>query len=204
MARRMRVLLAALCLGLLLTTGAAAEKPEQAAGGFDEWGYNYQAHLFSGPYMYASRSECIGEPWCEFVMGVDLRLKWNDAWLSSMDRDSDGELDPHYGFDSYVGSGAWLTNRISGEYELTGKVCRWDRSLKIVAIPVGAYREGDYWYAADGTEIGQSVTFTVTTGPSEVFMTVMQSYSDSCGAFSEPGYVGMDYKSPVRPGLGNR
>lgn len=225
MVKKLRVLLAALSMMLFLATGAAADKPEVPPGntcariqdgtilasdgivittGIDRWGYNYQAQTFSGPYMYAARSECTGETWCDFVMGVDLRMKWNDAWMSNTDCDNDGILDRHYGLDSYVGSGAWFTNRISGQYEFEGSTCTWDRFLKIVAIPVGATTDGYYWYSADGSEIGQSVTLTGTAGPSAVLMTVMQSYSDRCGAFSEPGYVGVDYKSPVGPGLGNR
>ena len=47
-------------------------------------------------------------------------MKWNDAWLSDVDADGDGLLDRHLGFDSYIGSGAWLTNHMSGEYAADG------------------------------------------------------------------------------------
>jgi hypothetical protein len=138
-------------------------------------------------------------------MSVELRMKWNDAWMSNTDCDNNGLLDRHLGYSTYEGSGAWFTNRISGEYEFEGAICTWDRFLKIVAIPEGAQREGDYWNSAEGSEIGQSVILTGSDDvPSEVLMTVMQTYSDPCGAFNEVGYVGVDYKSPVSPGLGNR
>jgi hypothetical protein len=43
-------------------------------------------------------------------------MKWNDAWLANVDCDGDGLLDRHYGFGSYIGSGAWLTNHMWGSY----------------------------------------------------------------------------------------
>lgn len=99
--------------------------------GFNEWGYNYQAHLFNGKYCDAYFDAAWCQPWAD----VDLMMKWNDAWLSNKDCDGDGKLDRHYGFDSYIGSGAWLTNHQKGTYEQDGKTCNWEYFVKIVAKP---------------------------------------------------------------------
>jgi hypothetical protein len=92
--------------------------------GYDQFGYNYQAHMFSGRYCDYDR--VIGGDSCE----VNLIMKWNDAWISNTDCDGDGKLDRHYGFDSYIGSGAWLTNQQSGQDD--GKT--WTYFVKIVAM----------------------------------------------------------------------
>ncbi len=78
--------------------------------GYDEFGYNYQSRIFNGRYCDYDR--VIGGDYCE----VDLIMKWNDAWLSNKDCDGDNELDRHYGYGSYIGSGAWLTNHQWGTY----------------------------------------------------------------------------------------
>jgi len=80
--------------------------------GYDEWGYNYQAKMFNGKYCDAYRDAA----WCQEWKDDNLMMKWNDAWLSNKDCDEDGLLDRHLGFNSYIGSGAWLTNHQSGEY----------------------------------------------------------------------------------------
>lgn len=81
--------------------------------GVDEWGYNYQAHMFNGGYCDAYRNA----EWCQDYVEDQLLMTWNDAWLSNKDCDDDGLLDRHYEFDSYRGSGAWLTNHQWGSYE---------------------------------------------------------------------------------------
>ena len=68
--------------------------------GYDDQGYNYQAHMFNGMYCDAYYDAAWCQPWTD----VDLMMKWNDAWLSNKDCDGDGYLDRHYGFDSYIGS----------------------------------------------------------------------------------------------------
>ena len=94
--------------GTLLTTDGRVITP-----GYDEWGYNYQAHMFNGLYC-----DSYGDAaWCQEWKDVKLAMKWNDAWLSNKDCTDDGLLDRHYGFDSYIGSGAWLTNHQSGSYD---------------------------------------------------------------------------------------
>jgi hypothetical protein len=149
--------------------------------GYDQWGYNYQAHLFNGFYSNFSRPSVPvteDQTW--------LAMKWNDAWLSNMDCDGDGKLDRHYGFPSYIGSGAWLTNHMRGTNP-DGTV--WTYFTKIVAVPADAVQRGGYWYAADGTEIGPAIWGE--------FATILEIYNDpSVGAH------GVLYVSPDHAGLG--
>ena len=145
--------------------------------GYDIFGYNYQAHIFNDSYANAYLGRYGWPPYCgddddyeqrledEGYTGdpygtwywqdrdVQLQMKWNDAWLSNMDCDLDGILDRHYGFASYIGSGAWLTNHQKGEDE-DGK---WAYFVKIVAVPEDAYADGGIWFTADDTEIGPAI-----------------------------------------------
>jgi len=137
--------------------------------GFDEWGYNYQGHVFSGGYCDAYRDA----EWCQPYKDIDLLMKWNEQWMSNEDCDSDGALDRHRGFDSYLGSGAWETNQMSGEYlDEDGNTCQWSSFTKIIAAPANATLDGGVWYTADGTEIGEAIwgEFAIT----------MDIYSDTC------------------------
>jgi len=151
--------------------------------GYDIYGYNYQAHLFNGRYCDVDR--VIGGDYCD----VDLVMKWNDAWLSNTDCDGDGKLDRHYGYPSYIGSGAWETNHQSGEYELNGQICQWNYFVKIVAVPADATPTDGIWYNAEGIEIGP-----VIWGQ---FAIIQQVENDPCA-----GIHGLQYSSPDHPGLG--
>ena len=145
--------------------------------GFDKWGYNYQAHIFNGLYENYSRPN---PP----VTASDfkLQMKWNAAWLSNTDCDGDGRLDRFYGFDSYIGSGAWLTNHMSGG----DKKDKWTYFVKIVAVPVDAVSTGGMWYAADGAEIGPVIWGAFA---------IIQELETGSG-------TPLIYKSPVGPGFG--
>lgn len=117
-------------------------------------------------------------------------MKWNDAWLSNQDCNGDGLLDRHYGFTSYSGSGAWLTNHQSGEYgDVEGNTCKWNYFVKIVAAPGDATPEEGVLYAADGTEIGPVIW--------GAFAIIQQVENDPCA-----GIHGVQYISPDHPGLG--
>jgi hypothetical protein len=153
--------------------------------GFDDWGYNYQARLFNGKYCDAYRDAA----WCQPYKEDNLAMKWNDAWLSNKDCDGDGSLDRHYGFDSYIGSGAWLTNHQSGKYEENGKICKWNYFTKIVAAPADATLTDDVWYNADGVEIGP-----VIWGE---FAIIQEVSNDTC-----TGDHGIYYLSPDHAGFG--
>lgn len=151
--------------------------------GYDQFGYNYQAHMFNGRYCDYDR--VIGGAYCD----VELIMKWNDAWLSKKSCDDDNLLDRHYGFDSYIGSGAWLTNHMWGSYEQEGETCEWDYFTKIVAAPADAISTGGIWYAADGTEIGPAIWGE--------FATIQQVENDPCA-----GIEGKQYLSPAPAGFG--
>jgi hypothetical protein len=153
--------------------------------GFDEWGYNYQAHMFNGGYCDSYRDA----DWCQAYKDVELNMKWNDPWLANVDCDADGLLDRHYGFESYIGSGAWETNHQKGTYEVDGRSCTWEYFVKIVAVPEDATLTDGTWYAADGTEIGP-----VIWGE---FATIQSVYNDPCG-----GATGLEYLSPDHAGFG--
>jgi hypothetical protein len=157
--------------------------------GYDQFGYNYQAHMFNGRYCDYDR--VAGGDYCD----VNLMMKWNDAWLSNKDCNGDGKLDrPSDDGGTYIGSGAWLTNHDSGVDE-NGKC--WTYFVKIIAVPSDAVLTDGTWYAADGTEIGPVIwgSFAiiqqvVTGNPPEDFMT------DDGWPF--PG----NYRSPAGCGLG--
>ena len=186
--------------------------------GFDEYGYNYQAHLFNGYYInsllgrygfppyegddtaYYSRLDgegllavFIAHSTVQYYWqwrDVTLNMKWNDAWLSNRDCDGDGALDRYYGHGSYIGSGAWETNHMSGSYiDVDGKECHWTYFVKIVAVPDDATKVAGIWYAADGTEIGPDIW--------GAFAEVQWIENDPCA-----GIHGAQYISPVRPGYG--
>jgi len=154
--------------------------------GFDEWGYNYQAHEFNGKYCDAYRNA----DWCQPYKDDDLIMKWNDAWLSNKDCDGDGKLDRYFGFASYIGSGAWLTNHQKGVYlDAKGKKQRWEYFVKIVAAPADATLVNSTWKAADGTEIGAAIW--------GAFAVVQEVYNDT-----GTGDHGVLYVSPYSAGFG--
>ena len=155
--------------------------------GYDDWGYNYQARIFNGGYCDAYRDAA----WCQEWKEDQLIMKWNDAWLSNKDCSGDGLLDRHNGFTSYIGSGAWLTNHQSGEYEgEDGSLCKWNYFVKIVAAPADATVVDGNWVNADGTEIGP-----VIWGE---FAIIQEVSNDPCA-----GQHGIQYNSPDHNGLGN-
>jgi hypothetical protein len=173
--------------GLLLDS-----KGNPLTTGYDQWGYNYQAHMFNGLYSNSSRPD---PPYTEenAPSNTILQMKWNDAWLSNQDCDGDGVLDRHYGFDSYVGSGAWCTNHQSGSYEVDvngkTKTAHWTYFVKIVAVPSDATVADGIWYDADGVEIGPSIWGS--------FAILQQVYNDPF-----EGIHGKLYLSPAGPGFG--
>ena len=140
--------------------------------------------MFNGRYCDYDR--VIDGDYCD----VDLIMKWNEAWLSNKDCDGDGLLDRYYGYSSYIGSGAWLTNHQSETYiDNGGKKCRWTYFVKIVAVPEDAELVDDIWYTSDGTEIGPVIW--------GAFAVIQRVYNDPCG-----GFHGIEYLSPAGPGFG--
>ena len=175
--------------------------------GVDPYGYNYQAHSYSGGYfnVYANgagfppydgddASYLLANPtaaghWAWPYRNDQVAMKWNDAWLSNQDADNDGLLDRHLGFPTYIGSGAWINNHQSGEYEIAGETFRWNYFVKIVAVPGDAVVVGPMWFGANGKEIGP-----VIWGE---FAIIEDVYNDQ-----GTGDHGVLYHSPSGPGVG--
>ncbi len=151
--------------------------------GYDQWGYNYQAMMFNGIYDNYLR------PPTPVTAGNQLMMKWNDAWLSNKDCDGDGKLDRHYGYTTYRGSGAWLTNHERGTYDLNGQTCNYTYFVKIVAAPDDAVLVNGTWKTSDGVVIGPAIW--------NEFATVQEISNDDC-----KGDHGVYYKSPASPGFG--
>lgn len=171
---------------ILDTTGA------QVTPGYDQWGYNYEAHMFNGGYCDSYR----GATWCLPYADVELIMKWNDAWISNKDCDGDRKLDRHFAFAGYKGSGAWLTNHQSGLVDVNGKMKRWTYFSKIVAVPADAVcsavpcADGSIYRTAEGSIIGTAIWGD--------FAVVEEINNDpSAGAH------GRLHADPVNPGLGN-
>jgi len=152
--------------------------------GFDDWGYNYEAHLFNGLYCESYRNAA----WCQPYADVNLVMKWNEAWLGNKDCDFNHILDRHFGYNSYIGSGAWLTNHQSGKVDVNGKMRQWTYFSKIVAMEVGDTISGGNVYRGS-TLVGQSIW--------NEFIVTEEVYNDpSAGAH------GILYKG-LNPGLGD-
>ena len=205
--------------GILTYSASHHLKGELLIADYDIFGYNYQAHMFNGTYAniylgragfppyegddeaYLAENPTAELHWAWPDRKVNVVMKWNDAWLSEKDCDGDGKLDRYFGFDSYIGSGAWLTNHMSGEYEgEDGKICKWTYFVKIVAVPADAtlgdlagYDESDddpiyFWYAADGTKIGRQIW--------DAFAIIEEVENDPCA-----GIHGGQYLSPAGRGF---
>lgn len=175
--------------------------------GYDAYGYNYQAHMFKGSYAnvylggygypayngddaaYLTANPSAATTWMWPYRTTQVLMKWNDAWLSNKDCDGDDALDRHFGFSSYIGSGAWETNHMWDSYEYEGAVCNWDYFTKIIAAPADAANNAGVWYAVDGTEIGPSIWGEFTT--------IQSVYNDPCS-----GFTGIEYLSPDHAGFG--
>jgi len=176
--------------------------------GFDAYGYNYQGHMFSGSYFnayangdgfppydgndaaYLADNPTAAGHWAWPYRADQVAMKWNDAWLSNKDLDGDGKLDRHYGFPSYIGSGAWENNHQSGEYVgQDGVESKWNYFVKIVAVPSDATKTGGVWYDASGTEIGPDIWGE--------FAIIQEVYNDT-----GTGDHGVAYHSPAGPGVG--
>lgn len=175
--------------------------------GYDPFGYNYQAHMFSGSYAnaylggggfppytgddasYLAANPAAASTWYWPYRHIQLLMKWDQEWLANVDCNGDGALDRHFGFDTYIGSGAWLTNHMFGSYDLNGTFCEWDYFTKIVAAPDDATLVSGVWFNADGVEIGP-----VIWGE---FATIQEVENDPCA-----GIEGIQYLSPDHAGFG--
>lgn len=147
---------------------------QSLATGFDQYGYNYQSHLFKGSYanVYLNSDGLPpyeGDDTAYFQRLADenisinatskwywpyreylVQMKWNDAWIANTDCDGDGSLDRHYGYPTYKDSGAWQTNQYSGKNGFAALT-------KFVAVRSTDVLNTGYWHTADGVEIGANI-----------------------------------------------
>lgn len=117
--------------------------------GFDQFGYNYQAHLFVGTYDSSDRN-LDGTYWGSTGDYVDdgLIMKWSDSWLANVDCNSDNKLDRGL-VDGVVGgtSLGWLTNQNEGDYDSDGdgtQDAHYTYFVKIVWTGPGSLLWGEY------------------------------------------------------------
>jgi len=106
--------------------------------GYDQWGYNYQAHMFNG------FSENYTRPATPVTEGLEkLIMKWSDDWLSNKDcfgvgaghNAPDGKLDRGTvdGQNDLTNtSRGWVTNHYEGDYEENGELHHYTYFAKIV------------------------------------------------------------------------
>jgi len=119
--------------------------------GYDEFGYNYQAHMFNGTYDSADRQldGKYGGATGDYVDDT-LMMKWSDEWLANVDCNGDGKLDR--GLVNGVPSGTsygWTTNHVEGEYvDADGNLQHYTYFTKIVWVVAG----GGLWGAYDVVE----------------------------------------------------
>ncbi len=120
--------------------------------GYDEFGYNYQAHMFNGTYDSSDRV-LDGMYWGNSGDYVDdsLIMKWSDTWLANVDCDGDGKLDRGLGTAGYDGipatvdtSRGWLTNQNVGDYTDANGVQHYTYFAKIVWVGPGGPLWGQY------------------------------------------------------------
>ncbi len=115
--------------------------------GFDQFGYNYQAHLFVGTYDSSDRT-IDGTYWGSTGDYVDdaLIMKWSNSWLANVDCNNDGKLDR--GLVDGVADGislGWLTNQNTGDYfDADGNVQHYTYFAKIVWTGPGSPLWGQY------------------------------------------------------------
>lgn len=117
--------------------------------GFDQFGYNYQAHMFNGTYDSSDRN-IDGTYWGSTGDFVDdkLMMKWSDSWLANVDCNSDEKLDRGL-VNGVVGgtSLGWLTNMNEGDYDSDGdgiQDAHYTYFAKIVWVGPGGSLWGQY------------------------------------------------------------
>lgn len=107
--------------------------------GYDQFGYNYQAHMFNGTYDSSDRvldGLYWADPASADYADDSLIMKWSDPWLANVDCNFDGKLDRGL-VDGVVGgtSLGWLTNQNEGDYtDGDGVVQHYTYFAKIVWV----------------------------------------------------------------------
>ncbi len=118
--------------------------------GADQYGYNYQAHIFNGTYDSVDRNLNDGQsgpypgdssdpPVATF--DDHLIMKWSDDWLANRDCTGDGKLDRGANGTSQ----GWLTNQAEGDYlDTAGNRQHYSYFVKIVWVGPGGSLWGQY------------------------------------------------------------
>jgi hypothetical protein len=177
--------------------------------GFDQWGYNYQAHIYEGLYANVQRpNPPYTEENCSLFHPIygcaQVQMKWNDAWLSNKDCNVDGKLDwVNDGGASGIGSGAWLTNHWVGSYTLVDDLIHWTDFIKIVAAPTSADHCLTTACLANGV-YGEGIWYTDSLHTTEIGPAIWGSFAVIQEVWNDPGagVSGIFIKSPVNPGFG--
>lgn len=110
------------------------------SSGYDQYGYNYQAHMFNGYYDNFAR------PNVPVTSGDKLIMKWSDSWLANVDCNGDDKLDRGL-VDGVVGgtSLGWLTNQVNGSYmDENDEIHHYTDFVKIVWTGLGSPLWGQY------------------------------------------------------------
>ena len=103
-----------------------------AAGGFNQYGYNYSARIFSGPADGVDKV-LDGKVWGDSMYAADhLVMKWNAAWNAC---NANGYNDPKYC------AGAWVTNAWNGNVPSGSG---WSEHIKIIWVGSSA-ENSSYW-----------------------------------------------------------
>lgn len=103
------------CVKTKIQSGTLTDKIGNAiAVGYDQYGYNYQAHIFNGLYENFSRPAVVVTEGTE-----NLVMKWSDDWLANVSCDATGKLARGYDAKSNTFTGVsmgWCTNHFEGDY----------------------------------------------------------------------------------------
>lgn len=110
--------------------------------GFDQYGYNYQAHMFNGLATNFTRPPVPDTEGTE-----NLVMKWSDDWIANVDCNGDGKLDRGLNAKTGVVTGistGWVTNHYEGDYLGTdGEMHHYTYFAKIAYV--GPAQVNDPW-----------------------------------------------------------
>lgn len=122
--------------------------------GYDQFGYNYQAHIFNGTYDSSDRvldGLYWGDPASADYADDSLIMKWSDPWLANVDCNGDGKLDRGLGTAGWSTntSEGWTTNQINGDYTNATGLHKYTQFDKIVWVGPGGSLWGEYQIVQD-------------------------------------------------------
>lgn len=132
--------------------------------GYDKYGYNYKANIFNGFFENYSRPELPVD------QGDRLVMKWNDVYSSNQGS-------------SYVGTGAWITTHMTGEYEDWNFVSDWVLKFidSIGNISIHNMTITKNPFVGTGVDLSTSQTWTVSTNQDDDGRNYMNILYDNNG-----------------------